>query len=192
MLLDVLIISLIIAFLRGGKFKRLAEIDLRRIELIVISFVIQYIIVKAGESGATWIQKWGVYLYVSSYILLLLSIWYNRHIKEMLIFGVGIFINFVVIVANGGHMPVSLVALQKAGMAYMLPLLQSKSYIIHTLMDSQTKLKLLADVIPLPSPYPRPRVLSIGDVIMGIGVFFLIQNYMTEKGLFKKLLEKKG
>ena len=185
MLLDVLIISLIIAFLRRGKFKRLAEIDLRRIELIIISFSIQYVLVRAGESGANWVEKWGVYLYVFSYILLLLSIWYNRHIREMLIFGGGIFINFVVIIFNGGHMPVSLLALKRARMEYVLPLLQSKSYIIHTLMDSKTRLKFLADVIPLPPPYPRPKVLSVGDVIMGIGVFFLIQNYMTDKGLLK-------
>ncbi|HDN84618.1 MAG TPA: hypothetical protein ENG47_02515 [Candidatus Aerophobetes bacterium] len=191
MLLDVLIVSVIIAFLRGGRFKRLAEIDLKRAELIVISFGIQYILVRAGESGSIWVQKWGVYLYVFSYILLLVSIWYNRHIKEMLVFGLGIITNFTVIVANGGHMPVSLEALKKAGMAYLLPLLQSKTYIIHTLMNPKTRLKFLADIIPLPPPYPRPRVLSVGDIIMGIGVFFLIQNYMTEKGLFKNFWRRK-
>ena len=88
-------------------------------------------------------------------------------------------------------MPVSLEALKKAGMAYLLPLLQSKTYIIHTLMNPKTRLKFLADIIPLPPPYPRPRVLSVGDIIMGIGVFFLIQNYMTEKGLFKNFWRRK-
>ena len=69
MLLDVLIVSVIIAFLRGGRFKRLAEIDLKRAELIVISFGIQYILVRAGESGSIWVQKWGVYFIVGEYMV---------------------------------------------------------------------------------------------------------------------------
>jgi len=181
MLLDILVISLIIAFIRGGRFRKLAQLEVRRIELILIPFFIQYILVQIGERQIGWFEGWGQYLHLSSYVLLLSGIWCNRHLKEMWIFGIGVLVNFIVIAANGGQMPVSPVALEKAGMIQMLSILQSKSYVIHTVLDSRTKLKILADIIPLPPPYPRPRVVSVGDIIMGAGIFFLIQNYMTEK-----------
>lgn len=187
MLLDILIISLIIALLRGGKIERLAEIKFRKVVFIITPFILQYALVEAGEREVGWLNHWGIYIHYTSYILLLVGIWYNRGIKEMRIFGAGILLNFLVITANNGQMPVSMEALEKAGMQDMLILLQNKSYVIHTLMVPGTKLKFLADVIPLPPPYPRPRVLSIGDVIMGAGVFLLIQNYMLGKPILFRL-----
>ncbi|MCD6574886.1 DUF5317 domain-containing protein [Candidatus Aerophobetes bacterium] len=183
MLLDVLVFSLIIAFLRKGKLSRLAEIKFRRIELIIVPFVLQYVLVLAGEKGVSWFEGWGNYLYLISYTLLLIGIWGNRHIKEMRVFGIGVLLNFLVIAVNKGKMPVSLEALKKAGMQDMLPLLKSKTYVVHTILTANTKLKFLADIIPLPPPYPRARVVSVGDIVMGVGIFLLIQNYATERKL---------
>ncbi|MBE0477875.1 DUF5317 domain-containing protein [Candidatus Aerophobetes bacterium] len=192
MLLDVLVISIIIAFLRGGKLGNLAKIEFNKIVLIIIPFIIQYILVKGGERGVNFFEGWGIYMHILSYLILLTGIWYNRHIKEIGIFGVGIVLNFLVILLNKGQMPVCLEALEKVKMQDMLPLLESKSYVIHTIMDAKTKLKFLADIIPLPPPYPNPRVLSIGDVIMAVGVFLLIQNYMVgEIRLFKFFQRRK-
>ena len=78
-------------------------------------------------------------------------------------------------------MPVSISALNRAGMMDVLPLLKSKTYVLHSLLNEGTKLKFLTDIIPLPSPYPRPRVLSVGDIIMAIGIFLLIQCSMVKR-----------
>ncbi len=180
-LLDVLIISIIVALLRGGKFRELTKIEFKRLEFIIIPFIFQYILVLAGEREIEWFSKWGSYLHLFSYVFLLIGIWYNKHIKAISIFGTGILINFIAILANKGQMPVSLWALKKAGMLNFLPLLTSKNYTIHTLLTSESKLKFLADIIPLPPPYPRPKVVSVGDVIMAVGVFFLIQRYMVKR-----------
>jgi len=180
MLLDVLVISLIIGLLRGGKLTRLANLPLRRIELIILPFLIQYALVYFGERGLRLLENWGVYLYIFSYSLLLVAIWYNKHIREMKILGAGIAINFIVILANGGEMPVSVDALSRVGLLNILPLLRNKAYVIHTVLTESTRLKFLADVIPLPPPYPRPRVLSVGDIIMAVGLFMLIQRGMLK------------
>jgi len=181
MLLDALVISLIVALLRGGKLRRLAELPLKRVELIVLAFLIQFLLSWGGERGVVFLSKWGIYLYIGSYILLLIAIWYNRDIKEMIIFGMGITFNFLAILANGGQMPVSISALNRTGMMDVLPLLKSKTYVLHSLLNEGTKLKFLTDIIPLPSPYPRPRVLSVGDIIMALGIFFLIQHSMVKR-----------
>ena len=181
MLLDVLVVSLIIGLLRGGKLTRLANLPLRRIELIILPFLIQYALVYFGGRGLRLLESWGVYLYIFSYSLLLVAIWYNKHIREMKILGAGIAINFIVILANGGEMPVSVEALSRVGLLNILPLLRSKAYVIHTVLTDHTRLKFLADVIPLPPPYPRPRVIGVGDIIMAIGLFILIQRGMLKK-----------
>lgn len=191
MLLDVLIISLVIAFLRGGKLGNLAKINFNNIALIIIPFIIQYVLVVGGERGVDFFARWGAYLHIISYSILLTGIWYNRHIEGIGIFGAGIMLNFLVILANKGQMPVSLLALERVGMQDMLPLLERQSYVIHSIMSPESKLKFLADVIPLPPPYPKPRVLSIGDLIMAVGAFLFVQNYMVRKIYLFKIFSRR-
>jgi len=191
MLLDVFFFSLIVALIRKGKLGRLANIPLKRLELIILAFLIQFGLVLLGKKAFSFLLNWGAYLHILSYLLLLVAMWYNRHIREMKIIGLGILINFIVILANGGEMPVSTHALLKAHLEDFLHLLSSKTYVIYTILTDNARLKFLADVIPLPPPYPRPRVLSIGDIIMAVGLFLLIQREMVQskaKGSSKQVL----
>lgn len=188
MLIDILIISIVVALLRKGKIERLVNVDFKKIPLIIFAFVLQYFLILVGERGIGWFEVWGAYLHIVSYLLLFLGIFLNRHIKGMGIFGIGILLNFIVIIANGGAMPVSPVALKKVGMEEMLFLLESKTYTVHKVMTDSTKLKFLADVIPL--PYLKPRVVSVGDILMAAGVFLLIQAYMVGDNLISKIFKK--
>jgi len=181
MLLDAMIFSLIIGLLRRGKLEGLADLPIKKIGLIISAFLIQYILVFFGERGYQLFSKIGVYLHIFSYVLLLIALWYSRDIKGMKLIGIGVAINFIAILANGGRMPVSAKALLKADMGDMLPLLNSKSYVIHTLLTEKSHLKFLTDIIPLPHPYPKPRVLGVGDIVMSIGLFILIQCSMLRK-----------
>ena len=181
MLLDVMVYSLIIGLLRRGKLEGLADLPIKKVGLIISAFLIQFILVFFGERDFQLFSKIGVYLHIFSYILLLIALWYSREIKGMKILAVGVVINFIAVLANGGQMPVSAKALLKANMNDMLPLLNSRSYVVHTLLTEKSHLKFLADIIPLPPPYPRPRVLSIGDIVMSIGLFILIQRSMLRK-----------
>ncbi|MCK4308470.1 MAG: DUF5317 family protein, partial [Candidatus Atribacteria bacterium] len=60
-------------------------------------------------------------------------------------------------------------------------ILKEGSYVTHTLITEKTLCAFLADVIPLPPPFPDPSVVSVGDFLMFFGVFSLIQNAMLEK-----------
>ena len=52
-------------------------------------------------------------------------------------------------------------------------------YAKHAILDSSTKLGMLGDIIPLTDPYPRTQVISIGDVVMNIGIYLFIQYIMV-------------
>jgi hypothetical protein len=118
---------------------------------------------------------------IFSYIVLLLAVWYNKTLKGIKIIALGIIFNFIVIVANGGHMPVLLSSLYKVGLNDFALVLKEGTYITHILISEETLFRFLADVIPLSPPSPDPSVVSAGDFLMFYGVFGLIQNAMLKK-----------
>lgn len=110
----------------------------------------------------------------------------------MKIISLGIVFNFIVIVANGGHMPVLLSSLYKAGLNDFALVLKEGIYVTHTLITEKTLFAFLADIFPLSSPFPDPSVVSAGDFLMFYGVFSLFQNAMLKKELNPEENEQKS
>ena len=188
----IIIISIIIGLLRRGKLSSLSQISLTRIELIVIACLIQAGLIFLGSRKIKFILDYGSYMIIFSYIVLLLAVWNNKKLKGMKIIFLGIVFNFIVIVANGGHMPVLLSSLYKAGLNDFALVLKEGSYVTHTLITEKTLCAFLADVIPLSPPFPDPSVVSVGDFLMFYGVFSLFQNAMLKKELNPEENEQKS
>lgn len=176
-----IIVSIIIGLLRKGNLSSLSQISLKRIELIVFACLIQGGLIFLGSKKIKFILDYSSYMIIFSYIVLLLAVWYNKKLKGMKIIALGIIFNFIVIVANGGHMPVLLSSLYKAGLNDFALALKEGSYVTHTLITENTLFRFLADAIPLSPPFPDPSVVSAGDFLMFYGVFSLIQNAMVKK-----------
>jgi len=177
----IIIISIIIGLLRNGKLSSLSQISLKRIELIVLACLIQGGLIFLGSRKVKFVLDYSSYMIIFSYIVLLLAVWYNKKLKGIKIITLGIIFNFIVIVANGGHMPVLLNSLYKAGLNDFALVLKEGTYVTHTLITEKTLFGFLADVIPLPPPFPDPSVVSVGDFFMFYGVFNLIQNAMVKR-----------
>jgi len=177
----IIIISIIIGLLRNGKLSSLSQISLKRMELLVLAFIIQVGLTFLGSKKIEFVFNYSSYALAFSYVVLLIAVWYNGKLKGMKIIALGIAFNFMVIVANGGHMPVLLSSLYKAGLNDFALVLKEGTYVTHTLITEKTLFKFLADVIPLPPPFPDPSVVSVGDFLLFYGVFSLIQNAMVKK-----------
>lgn len=177
----IIIISIIIGLLRNGKLSSLSQISLKRIELIVLACLIQGGLIFLGSKKVKFVLDYSSYMIISSYIVLLLAVWYNKKLKGINFIALGIIFNFIVIVANGGHMPVLLGSLYKAGLNDFALVLREGIYVTHALITEKTSFRFLADVIPLPPPFPDPSVVSAGDFLMFFGVFSLIQNAMVKR-----------
>ena len=188
----IIIISIIIGLLRNGKLSSLSQISLKRIELIVLACLIQAGLIFLGSKKIKFVLDYSSYMIIFSYIVLLLAVWYNKNIKGMKIIALGIIFNFIVIVANGGHMPVLLSSLYKAGLNDFALVLKEGTYVTHTLITEKTLFRFLADVIPLSPPFPDPSVVSAGDFLMFYGVFSLFQNAMLKKELNPEENEQKS
>ena len=188
----IIIISIIIGLLRNGKLSSLSQISLKRIELIVLACLIQAGLIFLGSKKVKFVLDYSSYMIIFSYIMLLLAVWYNKTLKGMKIIALGIIFNFIVIVANGGHMPVMLSGLYKAGLDNFVLTLKEGTYVTHTLITEKTLFRFLADVIPLSPPFPDPSVVSAGDFLMFYGVFSLFQNAMLKKELNPEENEQKS
>ncbi|WP_230204756.1 DUF5317 domain-containing protein [Parafrankia elaeagni] len=92
----------------------------------------------------------------------------NSRLPGLPLLCAGVILNAVVISANGGDMPVSEWGADRAG----VPVEDIRSSDFHTVADSGTSLRLLSDILPLPTP-AAPAVVSLGDVLMaaGLGLF---------------------
>jgi len=154
-----------------------------RIELIVLACLIQAGLIFLGPKKVKFVLDYSSYMIIFSYIVLLLAVWHNKELKGMNFIALGILFNFVVIIANDGHMPVLLNSLYKAGLDDFALVLKEGTYVTHTLITEKTLFRFLADVIPWPPPLPDPSVISAGDFLLFYGVFSLIQNAMLKKEL---------
>src|SRR6266536_3329295 len=92
----------------------------------------------------------------------------NRHLPGMLLIGLGALLNLIAMSANGGVMPASAAALDKAG----LPL-QRDTY-ANSALVRDPRLGFLGDVFAIPEPVPLHNVFSVGDVTIGVGVIIAV------------------
>jgi len=181
MLIDFLVISLLIGWLRKGRLLNFAEVPLKKIELIILSFLLRYLPLIMIKFAYDFTIKYNIVITSISYLLLIYCLFCNWNIKPLRLIALGVMLNFAVILANGGKMPVSIPAVDMAGLHDFKPLLFDEEYLYHVALNSTTNLAFLSDIIPLPPPYPRPRVFSIGDLAMGLGMFMFVQQVMLKK-----------
>ncbi|MDQ6600391.1 DUF5317 domain-containing protein [Bacillus salipaludis] len=183
MVFDGIILSFIVGFLRKGNVRALAHLKLKwgwmfplllAIELTV--FFLQNHFKFLGEVSGS--------IYIAVYVIGLLFLWMNRKNPGFLLILAGVFLNFLVMVMNGGRMPVSPEAATVLDPSYVTALKEGL-YAKHTMLTSSTHLGILGDIIPITKPYPRTQIISIGDIIMNIGIFFFIQHLMIHHPLSK-------
>ncbi len=105
-------------------------------------------------------------LVLGSYVPLLVLVALNRGTPGMWLIGLGILMNFTVIVANSGMPVMSEAAYVAGGTNADADIVASAK---HVLLDTSTALPFLADVIPL-RLFGFGQVISLGDVFLAVGL----------------------
>jgi hypothetical protein len=181
MVFDGIILSFIVGFLRKGNLRGLAKLRLKcgwifPLLLLVQMFVFIY------QNDFDFLGQASESIYLVVYIVGLVFLFINRHHKGFTLILIGVFLNFLVMAINGGRMPVSLDASAVLDPEY-IQALKDGLYGKHAILTEATYLGFLGDIIPLSDPYPRSQIISIGDVIMNIGIFFFIQYIMLQSNV---------
>ncbi len=181
MVFDGIILGLIVGLIRGGLRQGLQQFSKIRLKggLIFPILLIVQLLIFRFQVNSDWLAAASGYVFMFIYVAGMIFLWMNRDQKGFGSILAGVFLNFLVMAVNGGRMPVSMGAASVLDPVYMDMLVDATATTKHYLMDASTRLPFLGDIIPLSPPYPRTQVISIGDIIMNVGIFLYILNLMT-------------
>ena len=185
MIIEVFVLSVLIGLIRKGRLYDLGRAPLRHLYMFVPPLAILAGVVFLGRSGGMP-QPYLSAAKIVQYAALLAAIMLNLHMRQMWLAAAGTFLNLLVIAANGGFMPMSAKALRMAGLAEMLDPERTSQLIRHAIMTPETRLKPLADIIPVPGYPVTAQVASIGDVLISLALFVFVQRYMLTPALDPK------
>lgn len=176
-LLWAVIIGLLAGLIRawvGGR--RLTPPNLRLVWLVSVAFVPQLLAFYLPATGSIWADSVVAIGLVTSQVLLLIFIWFNRHQPGFWLLGLGLTLNLLVIILNGGLMPISPETVTKL-LSNAAPniwevgsrLGRSKDIVLPV---AETRLWLLSDRFLL--TLPSRVAFSLGDVLIAAGAFWLL------------------
>lgn len=169
LLLGVVLVSIYLGYLFGGRLKRLESLRPRWWGLVIVGLGIQFVPLPEGTAGTDLVVRTTVL--ALSYTLLVTFAAVNVRMPGMVLVLLGLACNFTVIVVNGG-MPASAGALINSGQREVLESLRNEGADKHHLLTEEDQLTFLADVIAVPQPIGQ--AVSIGDVFVYAGLVWLV------------------
>lgn len=160
--------------------------------LVILSFMPQYLAVGLRATSVFIPDNWVPYLVVSGQIMLLVFVWLNRRTPAMWLLGIGLAANLLVIIANGGWMPISPQTLSQ-----LEPYIPVSAWEIGTrygiskdmiLSAEFTHLAILSDRFVLPISTTSRVAFSLGDTLLALGAFWVLWSLpkkTSQKGVFE-------
>jgi len=151
--------------------------NLQGIWLVVVAFLPQLLIAYLPFTRQLFNESLASASLLASLTLFLIFAWLNRHLPGMPILVGGLLLNFLVIAANGGLMPISP---QTANLLAGKDTLQFMNLGDRfgekdILLPMQSiHFEFLADRFLLPAWLPFKAAFSLGDILIGTGAFWLL------------------
>ncbi len=166
-------------------------VQIQHIWLVLAAYIPQFFIFFLPATRSTIPDQWVAALFVFSQVLLLAFIWINRGIPGGWLMGIGLLLNFLAIILNGGMMPLTPQNAQHllpAGSTVTLTLGERVGVSKDILLEkSATRLWFLGDVFLLPEWFNFPMAFSPGDVLLSLGAFWLFWELGNPKYLMKEV-----
>ena len=173
----VIITGIIIGLLRGGELEKLFAISIEGVLLFAIALLFRLGVWAFDLIGIPNILSYSPYIIIISYFLLIYVSIRNLKVPGFKYIILGLLLNAFVIILNGGSMPV----LVRRGVIENISsnsFLNSGTKVVHSLMNDNTLFAFLGDVIVIPKPFPDTSIISVGDIMILVGLFILIQKTM--------------
>lgn len=176
MLVWVLLAAVLVGYLRGGRLSRYLDHPLRWLGLPIAAFLLEMSLPlwqRLPVSETVWLA--GEVL--AQYSLLILFCCLNRRQGwPMGLMALGMVCNLAAMSANGFRMPVSPAVFEHPAFASFLEMLKAGQLPEYVLVGYDAPLWFLGDVLPI--TVGAPGMASVGDCLLGAGVFLLMQRLM--------------
>lgn len=183
MILVVLVLlgAIAVGALRGGSVRRLAMLRLPHTGLVIAAGLLSVLGQYGGRLGLPGQAAYVVFTLLSV-SLACVFVAANRHVVGVPLVAIGFFLNALVISLNGA-MPVSQRAADFAVVSTDAAAAGTDAR--HEILTSHTRLRPLADVIPLHFREPldwASNVYSAGDIVLAAGIGLLVMAGMQRPG----------
>lgn len=178
MLIETTILGLLIAIVSNRWHFLVENIKIRGVWLPFLAFLVEASVqigLNHGSAGLhAFIFDYELTLMVLVYSLLVAFFVLNLKTPGVALILVGVVLNMIVIFSNSGKMPVDIDMAVSYGFTHIAEQLKAGLVFGHSAVDAETtKLVFLADILHLRPPYPIPKSVSLGDLIMDIGVLMV-------------------
>jgi MFS family permease len=173
-----LLVGVLIASALGANLTRLAELRFRGSALVFGAVAIQAGIFTPLRDHVP--SGWDRPLHVLSYLMILGFFVLNLRVPAFWLVGFGLLANTSVIFANGGRMPVSAEAWRASG-GDLSAFAPSGFADNNVLAGAGTHLRWLSDVFAIPPQIPLATVLSVGDLLIVIGMVAFVYRACTPR-----------
>jgi hypothetical protein len=170
------LLAVAVALVRGGSFVGWARVNVRWSPAAIGSMVVLLLLYNPPIDRQEWAMAWGPAVWIACMATLLAVLLRNAFLDRAArtawaVAAVGVGLNMLVVAANDGLMP-------QSGDAWRLTHGETASAAARpephlrniTPMNDQTRLSWLGDVIPEPTWAPNTNVVSIGDLLLGLGL----------------------
>ena len=149
---------------------------IQRVELVFLAFLPQSLAFFLPQTSRFVSQEWATFILPISLGILVLFVWFNRRLQGFWLLGLGLLLNFSVIVSNGGLMPISPETLAIVHGAQGEEIINNRAYGSKDIVlpKKDTRLEWLADRFTVPDEWPIQFAFSVGDVLLATGAFWAL------------------
>lgn len=168
MIVELTLLGFIIRYIKDKNFKFLDEFNLKNIKFLLSGIIIKLFIINFLNTD--FLTRY--YYVIDTIFLLVISFFFFSNGKILAISGLGTMLNALVIFLNK-KMPVSEKFAHLVMDSKKYEILKNGNVLTHGFINNP-KLRILSDIIPIPKPYIYPRLISVGDILISIGIFIFI------------------
>lgn len=178
MFVEAVLIGLLLGYIRRGRLGNISFIKIRGWFLIPIAFLIQVMPIFLYKMGYNTSPV--KYTYIISMAMVIIVVLLNFDKKSSFFILLGVVLNIIPVVMNDFKMPIYFEGLRLAGLDNLINAINDGTVINYiALEDVENWTKHLGKFIVFPKPYPLAKVVSIGDLILSLGIILFIQGEMT-------------
>ena len=179
MFLSVIALALVTGALAGGGIPRLADLRLKLIWVLLLALGLRVGAVLLFGTDVGPSLPIGA-LFIAAYLLLFVFLAANYRVPGLQVAAVGVGLNTLAVILNAGRMPIWANAFVAAGFSPEALIGDPFHFLLatDTVADFVSQGGVFGDVVPIPIPVIRD-VISIGDILLAMGIFWAIVYSMT-------------
>jgi hypothetical protein len=173
-----IILSIIIALIRRGKFSNVKYFKFSLWYLLILAFLVYAGFIAGTIMEIPFVTQYAYWIYFSVYVLVMITVVFNLNNIWSYLLVIGIGLNFTATFLNGGKMPILQSALDMAkitdGGQFYLSYFGATNQVVAT----SPYVMGLCKIIGIPLGVTGLPI-SAGDIVIAISLFFIIQKMMV-------------